>query len=93
MPRAYPSKIKVRFIVATDAIVDNLQLFSRVHSKSSERLHPLVDGVHVVVLFGLQPGRFADAIVGSLQLTRLVVLHGSSFELQQVEQSAHKLTQ
>lgn len=61
--------------MAPDAVVYHLQLLGRFHRQPGHVLNPLADRAYHLVLRVFQPGRLADAIVGELELARLIVLH------------------
>lgn len=80
--KAHPCEIEMRLIMSSDSVIDHLQLLRCGHCQSCHILNALRDGLDVLVLVVLQPSTLADPIVGHLQLSRFVVLHGGTTELQ-----------
>ena len=76
-----PRKIKVRFVVTSNTIIDNLQLFSCTYRQPCDLFHAPVHGGDVRVEVVTQPGRLTDAVVGRLQFAGLWILHRRTFKL------------
>jgi hypothetical protein len=89
--KTHPGKVKVRLVVSPHAVVRDLQLLRGVHVDPRDVAHPPVDGLHLVRLLALQPGSLGDAVRGSLQLARLVVLNSGPLELKKEEKKRFKI--
>lgn len=64
---AYPSKIKVRLVMSTDAVIDHLELLGGVHVQTCHIRRALYYGSNHLVLLRFQPGGLANPVVGCLQ--------------------------
>ena len=67
--------------MATDAVINDLELLGRGDAHARHVLDALAHRAHVSVLVLLQPGALAYAVVGDFQLAGLVVLHRRPLEL------------
>lgn len=78
----YPGKVKMGLIMPPNSIVDHLQFFSSFHRKPG---HIFDSSGHIrdmLVLFILQPGRFADSVLSCFQRTCLRILNSCSSKLE-----------
>lgn len=59
----YSGKVKVRFVVTADSVVDNLELFGCLDGHAGHVFHASAHRRHVSVLVFLEPGALADSVI------------------------------
>lgn len=79
--KTYSSKVKVRFVMPPDAVVDDLQLLRRAEVEPRHVRDAARHARHCSMLLVAQPGHFADAVGRREKLARRRVVDHGALEL------------